>query len=209
MSSWKAACETIHHLALALWLGAVVFAGAFAAIIFPTMKGLDPRLPDFAAYSGEHWRIAAGKVAQKGFLLADIVQFGCAIVAVASLLGMLVLFGLPRRRPATFLRALALGVALACAAGQIIIVAPQFNAAVKLYWAAAAVGDMQATLAHRAVTDRLHPIASWLLSGTAISVLIALTTGLWAMARPWQEPAPSTPRATPYPEPALRPARRP
>ncbi len=211
MNSWRAVCETVHNLALALWLGVVVSAGAFAAIVFPTMKGLNPRLPDFERYEGEHWRIAGGKIAQKVFLLADVAQFGCAIVALSTLLCMLVLFGLPRTRPAIWVRSLALGIALACAAGLIIIVAPQLNAALKLHWAAAAAGDSADAAAHKLVVDGLHPVSSWLLSGTAISVLIALTTSLWSSSRAWAAPGagvdgPGVP--SPYPQPTLGRGRR-
>lgn len=207
MRSWKAACETVHLLALSLWLGVVVSAGAFAAIVFPTMRGLDPHLPEFEKYQGEHWRIAGGRVAQQVFLLTDIAQFVCATVTIATLVCMLTLFGLPKRRTATVVRALSLGVALACAAGLIIIVAPQFNAALKLHWAAAAAGNAAEAAKHKEVLDRLHPISSWLMSGTAGAVLVALLAGLWTATSGWREGTalgdrPAT--ASPYPEPSLR-----
>lgn len=212
MHSWRAWLETIHHLALAVWLGVIVAAGAFAAIVFPTMKALDPALPGFAAYAGPHWRIAGGKLGQQIFLLTDIVQFACAVVTVATLLCLFVTLGASpqRRRPAAWVRALGLSLAFASAAGQILIVGPQMNSALKSFWAAAGAGNADLAALHQGAFDQLHPIASWLLTGSAVGLVAALVAGIWSIARPWTgitssgEPS-EAPR---YPEPALLKGRR-
>lgn len=211
MKTWRAWLETIHHIALALWLGVIVAAGAFAFIVFRTMKGLDPRLPAFEKYSGPHWRIAGGKLGQQVFLLTDIAQFACVIVTVGSLICLFVTLGASpqRRRAANLFRGFGLTIAFACAAGQIIILGPQMNGALTAFWAAAQAGAMEKAAEHQAAFDGFHPIASWLLSGTAISLLIALTAGLWSLARPWggtETTAAAAP--SPYPEPALRKGKR-
>jgi hypothetical protein len=207
MERWKAFCHTIHLVALGLWVGVLLSAGAFAASVFPIMKGLDPRLPAFDKYTGEHWLIAGGKVAQRIFLITDIVQFVCAVLSIATLGCMIWLFGLPRRRPATIVRAIALGVALACAAGSIIIVAPQLNAALRLYWAAAEAGNLEAVAPHRAAVDQLHPLSSRLMGGTFVCVLIAFVAGAWSAARPWREEEAPV-KSSRYEEPALLRGRR-
>jgi hypothetical protein len=209
MPAWRAICETVFHFALAIWLGVVISAGAFAAIVFPTMKKLDPHLPGFANYDGQHWLIAGGQVGQRIFLLADIVQFACAIVSVSMMLCMFVLLGLPKRRPANIIRALGLTVAFACAAGEIIIIGPAINRALNLFWHAAEAGLTQQAASKQADVDDLHPIASWLLSGAAVGVLIALVAGLWSLAKPWSSATPgSAAKRSPYPEPALAKGRR-
>ncbi|MFN7020224.1 MAG: hypothetical protein ACK4WH_02710 [Phycisphaerales bacterium] len=212
MLSWRAWLETIHHLALALWLGVIVAAGAFAAIVFPTMKSLEPALPGFAGYSGPHWRIAGGKLGQQIFLLTDIVQFACVVVTVATLLCLFVTLGASpqRRRPAAWFRTLGLSLAFASAAGQILIVGPQMNGALKNFWAAAGAGNAELAAIHQGAFDQLHPIASWLLAGSAVGLLAALTAGIWSLARPWAAgPSSGEPSEAPrYPEPALLKSRR-
>lgn len=185
MNAWKAFCDTVHLAALGIWAGFLGATAALAANVFPIMKQLDPMLPGYAKYPHEHWKIAAGSVAQRGFLILDIVQFVCAVLTVGTLGCMLALFGLPKRRPATIVRACAIGLALAGAAGSIIIVSPQLNTAIRMKWAAAAAGDAAAVAAHGAAVDQLHPISSRLLVGTLVCVLVALCSGLWATARTW------------------------
>ena len=58
MPRCAAAAEGLHLAALGAWLGAIVVSGAAAAIIFPTMRSLDPRMPEFGSYQGPHWMIA-------------------------------------------------------------------------------------------------------------------------------------------------------
>jgi hypothetical protein len=200
MSPWRAFCQTLHVVALGLWLGTLVMVAAAAAILFPTMRSLAPRLPAFAAYDGDHWRLAAGRVGQQLFLVADVIQFACALAAAATFLAMAVLLGMARGRASTILRALALSVAVASAAGQIIVLAPSMNAALRAYWAAALAGDTAAAGIHQAAFNDLHPYATALLAVGAVAVLIALV-GAAAAAPPGasDEPAPSAR----LPEPAL------
>lgn len=206
MKAWKALCETVHLAALGIWAGFLGATGAQAASTFPIMKRLDPILPGYAKFPHDHWKVAAGSVVQRGFLILDVVQFVCAVLSVGTLGCLLALFGLPRRRPATIVRACAMGLALAGAAGSIIIVSPQLNAAIRLKWAAMATGDAAAVGVHGAAVDQLHPIASKLLAGTLVCVLIALVSGLWATTRTWErEEAPSASR---YERPGLLTGRR-
>jgi hypothetical protein len=209
MSAWKAFCETVHLGALGIWAGFLGATAAFAANTFPIMKGLDPLLPGYAKYPADHWKIAAGSVAQRGFLISDIVTFICAILSVGTLGCLIGLHKLPRRRPATVVRACSLGLALACAAGSIIIVSPQLNAAIRLKWAAAAAGDVAAVAKHSEAVDLLHPISSKLLFGTLVFVLAALFVGLWGTCKAWAgAAAQESQRQSPYEAPALLGGRR-
>jgi hypothetical protein len=209
MTGWKAFCETVHLGALGIWAGFLGATVAFAANVFPIMKGLNPSLPEYAKYPQDHWKIAAGSVAQRGFLISDIVQFVCAILAVGTLGCLIALFGLPRRRTSTIVRACTLGLALACAASSIIIVSPQLNAAIRLKWAAAAAGDLAAVARHGEVVDLLHPISSKLLGGALVCVVLAFFSGLWGTCRGRAETGERAASATGrYEEPALLKGRR-
>ena len=70
---------------LGAWALVIVMSGAMAAVIFPTMKQLDPVLPDFVSTPGDHWSLAAGLVMRKVFFISDIAQLVLAMVAVVSL----------------------------------------------------------------------------------------------------------------------------
>lgn len=178
MTRWRAFCETVHIVALALWLGAAVSAGAQAAAAFPLMKSLDPRLPAFSHYTGEHWLIAGGKIAQRGFLVADVVQFPAALLAFGTLGWMIAARTLAPHRASTIVRSLALAIALAAFASLLLIVTPRFNTALTAYWQAALAGDNASTATHKAAVDELHPMLSNLMGVMAASVFIALIAGI-------------------------------
>lgn len=183
MLKWRAFCETVHVLALALWLGFVVAAGAYAAVVFPTAKGLGPRLPDFESYTGDHWLIVGGRIAQTVFLIADVVQFVCVLVAVSSFAAAAWMFGSPKR-PMLYVRGLALAVALASVASLLLIVNPKFVGATNAYWSAAKAGDNAAAAAHQQVARQTHPYATSLMSMVAGSVAVALGCCAWSLATP-------------------------
>lgn len=84
MHTLRVIIETVNALALGLWAGALAMVGVAAAVTFPAMKRLDPALPDFAAYEGEHWKLAAGTVMNPLFGVVSMVgTFSLAIVSVA------------------------------------------------------------------------------------------------------------------------------
>ena len=170
----------VHQVALGLWLGSLVMAGAGAAIIFPTMKVLDPRLPAFGSYTGDHWLLTAGQIAERVFTISYLIAFPCSLAAVTSLAVLVVVFGLPRVRPAVILRIIALAVAVAAFAAQLLIVSRSMNSALQAYWAAAGAGQNEAAAAHQAAFQDLHPMASTLMCVTAVSLLVALAAGAWS-----------------------------
>jgi hypothetical protein len=179
MSPWKAFCHTVHVVALGLWMGTIVMAGATAAVLFPTMKGLDPRLPAFASFEGEHWRLAAGRIGQQVFLISDLIQFACAVLAIGTFLVLVFFHGLMRRRGQAMLRGLLLAVALAGIAGELLILAPSMNSALKAYWAAAQSGDAAAAAVHQKAFAELHPMATNVLVITLLAVAGALIAAAW------------------------------
>ena len=188
-------------MALAMWLGFVVAAGTFAATVFSVTKSLDPRLPGYEAYTGEHYLIVGGKMAQTVFFIADVVQFSCAMLAVLTLIALLGMRKAESRRPAMVLRASSVVVAMASVAALLIIVNPKLTMATKLYWEAAKAGDMANVLVHRAIAADTHPYASALMVTSALTVLLALIAAVWSIVRPY-EPAAVSQRER-FPEPAL------
>lgn len=165
----------LHVVALALWLGGVVTSGLAAAIIFPTMKGLDPRLPEYAAYTGDHWMLAAGKVAARIFHATDLVQGVCAVVTIATA-GVLLGTRAIRVRPLAPLAWL-VGVvgALAVLGTALFWLRPEMDANLHASWDAALAGDNPTAEAARQAFSARHPLASNLMSATALLVLMALT----------------------------------
>lgn len=190
MSPWKAFCHTVHVVALGLWMGTIVMAGATAAVLFPTMKGLDPRLPQFTAYAGEHWRLAAGRIGQQVFLICDLIQFACAVLAIGTFLVQVFLLGLARRRGQAMLRGFLLAIAMSGIAGELLILAPAMNASLKAYWAAAQSGDGAAAAVHQKAFSDLHPMATNVLVITLLAVACSLIAAAWTAGGPTAGPVP-------------------
>ncbi len=201
MSTWRAFCETVHVVALAIWVGFVVAAGTFAATVFSVTRSLDPRLPGYEAYTGEHYLIVGGKMAQTVFFVTDVVQFACVLVSVMTLVAILAMRRGETRRPTMAIRTASVVVAMASVAALLLVVNPKIVAATSSYWAAAKAGDMPTALAHKAIAADTHPYASALMVTTAIMVLLALVSAVWSIAKPHSGTV-VAPRAR-MPEPAL------
>ncbi len=207
MSSWRSFCIAVHLTCLGLWAGSVAIAGATAAVAFPKLHAMrvliqEPLLA--RGFEEEHFRFAAGGVAQTVFLIADMVSFACAFASAVTLLAMVVWLKLPVKRASTYVRAVALGVALASLAAMLFVVTPQINAAGAQHLAAAKAGDVGAAAVHRNAVDELHPLASILLGAEFLSALIALFAGAWSLGgSPEVWAGESRARSNEYPEPDL------
>ena len=59
----------------------LVMSGTMAAVIFPTMKQLQPVLPEFVKVPQDHWSLAAGLVMRKVFFISDAVQLVMATIS--------------------------------------------------------------------------------------------------------------------------------
>ncbi|MGP1347051.1 MAG: hypothetical protein ACTS3F_10350 [Phycisphaerales bacterium] len=193
---WPArAAEAAHIAALGVWLGALVLTGIAAAITFPTLRILDPHLPNYAEYPEDHWAIAGGAIMNRVFIASDWIALACAIIAAAGGAAALAprLTRQPLRhtlfRPLAILRAAATIAALLITLASFALLRPTMNEDLRLFHHAARSGDIAAADAARARFDEAHPRASMILSAQAGLVLIALTLGAYDATR---HPTPPT-----------------
>lgn len=178
----RAFSEHLHAVALGVWLGALGITGGAAAIAFPTMRRLDPALPGFDAVS-DHWRIAAGSIMQRVFLLADRVQIACAVVGAAALAGTIIAARAgPGRSPAA-LRLGGLAIAVGCLGLNTLWLSPRMNTSLDEFWSEARAGRPATALTARERFDRDHPTASALLVGTAAGLVLCIAGGAWHSLR--------------------------
>lgn len=183
MKAGRRVCESVHMSALGVWLGALVLVGASAAMLFPTMKHLQPELPGYALYTGPHWLIAGGHMVQKMFLALDVAQFAAVLIAGASFGAAAMWFGLPIRRVSTFVRAALLLGLVGLLSYRLGFLEPEMADNLRRYWAAAAAGDNAAALKYKELFDAGHPVQSRLLGLTAGLVLAAMIATVWSVAR--------------------------
>lgn len=184
MSRGRGVCETLHLLALGLWLGALVMTGATAAIIFPTMRTLDPSLPGFPGAPDDQWVLAAGTVMQRVFFVCDAVQLGSAAFAAATLILLLSFFGLSFRRPAAVVRAALLLGVLTALGYYLLSLSPEMTRNLRGYRDSARGGDVAAAASFKAAFDADHPRASALLGANTFGVLAAFLAAAWCAATP-------------------------
>lgn len=187
------ACESVHIIALAVWLGALVMGGVVAALVFPAMRALDPQLPEYAGYSGPHWRIAAGQFAARVFRASDVMQYVCAAVLLVALAGMW--WFRPRDARAPWGRTALALVAWTLLGYHAFVLSPRMQPSMLRYWAAAKAGDIESAQMFQEAFESDHPAASRLLTATAVTVLLSLGGSAWYLAgrrdeRPAEEPAP-------------------
>lgn len=172
MNRLERTVEGIHAASLAVWLAALVAAGLAAAAVFPVMKGLEPRLPEYAAYTGEHWMIAAGHVGRRVFSIADraqLVMSGIAVVTLAVATRLRLCGG-----PWLALRWIAVGVAAGLAVYNGLVLAPRMDEDLLAYWAAAREGDSAKAAQYKAAFSGAHPHASMVLQVGAASVFVGV-----------------------------------
>lgn len=180
-----AVCETVHMLALAVWLGALMTGAISAAIIFPAMRELRPSLGEFAAFEGEHWKLGAGRVQARIFFVGDFLQLGAGALAFLTLGVRLLGAGVARasRTAATAVRTLGVGAAVVLLLVNLVILAPRMNPHLKAYWELAAAGRTPEALVEADAFASLHPAATRTLAGTGAAVLVALLAGAWSLSR--------------------------
>lgn len=187
--------ETVHLTFAGLWLGSLVMTGVAAAVIFPAVRELDPQLPAFSEYTGPHWRLAAGTVAAKIFLISDAIQLGCIIICGLTL-GAVVITAEGWRRPiATSIRLIALFGAVGLMTYSFSFLGPRMNTNMTSYWDAARAGDNEAAEQFQAAFDKDHPTATKLMIGSFLCALLVTSSG--ALAAAGAPGAPFTPENTP------------
>lgn len=180
MNRGRRICESIHVGVLGVWLGALVMTGVAAAVIFPTMKSLDPRLPGYEGYTGSHWMLAGGSVANRLFVIGDVVQFTAMLAAGATFGLGIMFFGLPSRKPLTVIRATLLLGLVGVLSYHLLVLAPRMAVNLDGFWAAAKAGDQARAETLRAAFDADHPTARSVLSCIAVLLLGALAAGVWS-----------------------------
>ena len=134
-------------------VGVICTSGFVAAVLFPTMKRLNPRLPEFEAFGGEHWRIAAGQVGAKMFAAAGWAQSALMIIGLLALASA-TSFSL--RSVAARVR---LGVVLTAAAAAMISNSMIYQPMVRIigeFWRAAAGGQIDIAAAKEAEFTAMH-----------------------------------------------------
>jgi hypothetical protein len=181
MTPRRALLETVYLSSLALWLGLIVMTGVIAATVFPMMADMEPRLGAYAKYEGDHSMIAAGRVANRAFVLSSIGEGLCLIAAVTSLVF------LTMHKHLTYVAAgarWATTVVLLCILGySVLILRPRMGANVGQFWEAAAAGDSTRAEAFRGAFSADHGPASATLGITAVALLIALAVTAWTLTR--------------------------
>lgn len=176
--------EATHLVSAAVWLAALLGAGGSAAMLFPRMKDLEPRLEAFAAYPGEHWKIAAGQVAMRLFLACDAVQMVCAGACFLTL--GLVLSRMKKEGVsaggAMLIRALALTVSMGLLCYQLFILGPRMQSNVQAFWTLAKAGEVARAAEFENAFSADHPTSTNVLGGTAAAVLMLIVSGAWSLA---------------------------
>lgn len=181
MSKLRWTIEAVHALALGLWLGCVLMTGVAAALIFPGTKALDPQLPAYAAYDGEHWRIVAGTIANQIFLYSDLIQFACAAVAGTTVLLAALALGSNWKRISFGARPPLVFGALSVFAYGFFILRTEMNEHLTMYWLAAEAGENDAAETARLAFAELHPTASALLGATCVLVAAAVVFQVFSL----------------------------
>ncbi len=157
-------------------------AGASAAIIFPTTKDLAPTFAKYAQYTGEHWKLGAGMVQNRVFLVTDAVCAAAAVIASASL----AIEWMNARWKGILPKARVIALVLACAAlgYQLFVLGPVMSQNIRQHWQLAAAGDNQSAEEYRAAFEADHPKASAIMYAQFGAVVLTLALGLIARPTP-------------------------
>jgi hypothetical protein len=171
--------HAVHISALGVWLGSLILAGATAAIIFPMSKRLGVTLPDYQAYTGEHWRLAAGIIQARVFTILDIVQLVCCVLAVPTI-GYTLLMRRVTGRAGSTIRVVALLLLVFSLTAQLFFLHPPMDTVLHNYWETARAGDNPAAAENLAAFEKFHGPATWILAFDALAVATALAFGSYA-----------------------------
>ncbi len=172
--------ETLHLLVVGLWLGSLLMGAVVAAIIFPTMRELDPSFSTFAAFTGNHADLGAGFIQARVFYAVDLVQFVGAFVGGVTLALSIAL----RRawsRPTSLIRSVIFACAVLMFSYQFFVLAPRMDENARLYWQAAEAGDNQAAIEARDAFSVDHPIATQTFGFIGFFVFGSFIVGVWSL----------------------------
>ncbi|CAN5743394.1 hypothetical protein BH11PLA1_BH11PLA1_06950 [soil metagenome] len=179
-TSARNAAHVLHLLALGVWLGVLIATGAFAAVTFPLVRDLAPVLPSHAAYTGEHWRLVAGRVANRAFGVSDSIQMVCIVVSLAAgIIAYVRPAGLVCAVPRRGWSLVILGVATLIFLGWIVFLRVPMAVYLDKYWMFAERGNMESAAVFQGYFAQLHPYATNLLVALTLLVLSAFITAAW------------------------------
>ncbi len=180
-------CETIHLAAAGIWLGALLMSGAVAGVVFTKTPELDPTLGRFAAYPGDHARLAAGYVQNEVFKLTDLTQFVASLICLATMIGLIALYRLPIRSLVGAVRLVSLMLGLSALSYYILVLTPRMSENLRAFYAAAEAGEVETAERFRALFDADHPTATNVFAVITIGVLVMFISGLWSATGPATE----------------------
>jgi hypothetical protein len=180
MKGLRTLTDVVGVSALGIWVGVVGMTSATAGVTFPVVKRLDPHVPGFDGYTGEHWLLVAGRVMYNVFFVADVAQAACAVLAVLALVGRAAVGSVT---PAPVwpgrVRLVGLVGAIALLVADFAWLKPTMNRALLAYWEAARAGDNVVADAQREAFRSMHPTATAVLLGITALVLVALVGWVW------------------------------
>ncbi len=181
MTFRRAALETAYIGVLAVWLGLLIMTGVAAATLFPMLKSLAPTLPEFALYTGDHWRIAGGQIANRLFTISDIagvilIAAAAALLAISTYLRHLTYSALAARWASLMLPAIAMAI-------NLFVLHPRMGRTLTAFYAAAAAGQGPRADVLQTALDSDHPLSTALMVLLTASVLIALVVAAWSLPR--------------------------
>jgi hypothetical protein len=180
MPTLRTLALTVHTCALGVWFGVLGMVGAAAAVLFPTVKALGAKTDVYAAWPvEEHWVLIAGHVGQRLFVVADAVQFACAVAAVLGLAAA-AWFGHPWRGRALGVRVVLLAGALVVLAYHLLVLTPRMDTNLSQMRSLIKAGDAAGATAFKAAFDADHPVASRNLAALAALSGAAFAMAVWA-----------------------------
>ncbi|MFI4898046.1 MAG: hypothetical protein ACIARR_09490 [Phycisphaerales bacterium JB059] len=181
--------ESLHIVAAAIWLAALVMGGVLAAIIFSTTPTLDPSLGRFDAYPGDHANLLAGYIQNRVFLVGDVLQFVGGAVCLATMLGLILFFRFPTRRIGGAARLVLLSAAISVLSYHLLVLQPRMATNLRTFYAHAEAGEVEDAEAARDAFIADHPTATNVHKALFVLVLGVFVAGVWsATAPPVREP---------------------
>lgn len=161
--------------------GVLAMTGLVAGVLFPTMHSLNPTLPAYSQYTGAHWSLAAGIIAERIFDIGFVVVAIAIALCWSALILLMLCTKYLGRLP--LLRATVLLVTTIVFVFQVGMVGPQMRASGVEYRQAALAGDNATADKAKTRFDSLHPVATNLIISSTMGMLALFVYSSWAATR--------------------------
>ncbi len=170
--SFRGVVSRLHLALVAIWLAMVLMSGVVAAVAFPAMHQLEPRLDALGNIEGDHAVIAAGHITAKVFMLNGQLQAVIAPFVFLTLLPCLRQDGRLSRWAIT--RCVLLGIAAGFLIYHAGFLSPRMARHLDQFYSAAERNDKETAEVARLkfVSDR--PMATFVIVGKATFVFLGL-----------------------------------